>query len=69
MREPEFVPTVFTDDQIRKLVKFNGRRFFERRLHLLILILLDTGCRICCVKDDKGLYWEAGLARTENQRW
>jgi len=46
MKEPEFVPTVFTDDQIKKLVRFSGRRFFERRLHLLILILLDTGCRI-----------------------
>jgi hypothetical protein len=46
MREPEFVPTIFTDAQIKKLVRFSGRRFFERRLHLLILILLDTGCRI-----------------------
>jgi len=40
------VPSVFTDDQIKKLVRFSGRRFFERRLHLIILILLDTGCRI-----------------------
>jgi Phage integrase family len=46
MKEPEFVPSVFTDDQIKKLVRFSGRRFFERRLHLLILILLDTGCRV-----------------------
>jgi integrase len=27
-------------------VNFKARRFFERLLHLLILILLDTGCRI-----------------------
>jgi integrase/recombinase XerD len=46
IKEPEFVPSVFTDDQIKKLVRFSGRRFFERRLHLLILILLDTGCRV-----------------------
>jgi integrase/recombinase XerD len=46
MKEPEFVPPVFTDDQVKKLVNFKARRFFERRLHLLILILLDTGCRI-----------------------
>jgi integrase/recombinase XerD len=46
MKEPEFVPPVFTDDQVKKLVNFRARRFFERRLHLLILILLDTGCRI-----------------------
>lgn len=29
MKEPEFVPTVFTDDQIKKLVRFSGLRFFE----------------------------------------
>jgi integrase/recombinase XerD len=46
MKEPEFVPSVFTDDQVKKLVNFRARRFFERRLHLLILILLDTGCRV-----------------------
>jgi integrase/recombinase XerD len=46
MREPEFVPVVFTDDQVKRLVNFNGRKFFERRLHLMILILLDTGARI-----------------------
>lgn len=46
MKEPEFVPPVFTGDQVKKLVNFKARRFFERRLHLLILILLDSGCRI-----------------------
>src|ERR1035441_4609224 len=46
MREPEFVPVVFTDDQVKRLVNFSGRKFFERRLHLIILILLDTGARI-----------------------
>jgi len=46
MKEPEFVPSVFTDEQVKKLLNFRAHRFFERRLHLLILILLDTGCRI-----------------------
>ena len=46
MKEPEFVPSVFTNDQVKQLVNFRARRFFERRLHLLILVLLDTGCRI-----------------------
>ena len=46
MKEPEFVPCVLTNDQVKKLLKFRARRFFERRLQLLILILLDTGCRI-----------------------
>jgi integrase/recombinase XerD len=46
LREPEFVPVKFTDEQVRRLIVFTPRRFFERRLHLLILILLDTGARI-----------------------
>ncbi len=46
MKEPEFVPSIFTDDQIKRLVNFSGRKFFERRLHLMILILLDTGARV-----------------------
>jgi hypothetical protein len=38
MREPEFIPSVFTEDQIRRLVTFSGRKFYERRLHLMILV-------------------------------
>jgi integrase/recombinase XerD len=46
MKEPELVPSVFAHDQVKKLLNFRARKFLERRLHLLILILLDTGCRI-----------------------
>lgn len=42
MKEPELVPSVFAYDQVKKLLNFRARKFFERRLHLLILILLDT---------------------------
>lgn len=46
MREPEFVPVVFTDDQVTSLVNWRPRGFRDRRLHLLVLLLLDTGARI-----------------------
>jgi len=46
MREPEFIPPTFSEEQVRKLINWTPHRFFERRLHLLILILLDTGARI-----------------------
>lgn len=46
MKEPQFIPETFTDDQVRQLVKFRPYKFYERRLHLLVLILLDTGARI-----------------------
>lgn len=46
MKEPEFVPQLFTDDQIKKLVRWQPRGERDRRLHLLVLLLLDTGARI-----------------------
>jgi integrase len=46
MREPEFVPVVFTDDQVTHLVNWRPRGVRDRRLHLLVLLLLDTGARI-----------------------
>ena len=46
MKEPEFIPAIFTQEQIKRFIDFHARKFFERRLHLMILILLDTGARI-----------------------
>ena len=36
----------FTVPQVKLLTGWKPKGFYERRLHLLILILLDTGCRI-----------------------
>ena len=46
LKEPEYIPQTFTDEQVKRLVNFSPKKFFERRLHLMILILLDTGARI-----------------------
>lgn len=46
LREPKNVMPVFTEQQIAALVKWKPRRKYERRLHLLMLFMLDTGCRI-----------------------
>ena len=46
MKEPEFVPVLFSDDQIQRLVRWKPRGERDRRLHLLVLLLLDTGARI-----------------------
>jgi integrase/recombinase XerD len=37
---------MFSGEQVRLLLGFKPKTDFEKRLHLLILILLDTGCRI-----------------------
>ena len=46
LKEPSTVPATFTDAQVRLLVTYRPITGYERRLHLLVLFLLDTGCRI-----------------------
>jgi integrase/recombinase XerD len=46
LKEPRLILPTFTDAQIKRLVTWKARGKFARRLHLLTLFLLDTGCRI-----------------------
>jgi integrase/recombinase XerD len=48
LKEPENVLPTFTTAQIKQLVNWKPKtkHFHQRRLHLLTLLLLDTGCRI-----------------------
>ncbi len=46
LREPSTVPATFTEAQVRLLVTYRPTTVYERRLHLLVLFLLDTGARI-----------------------
>lgn len=48
LKEPQNVLPTFTESQVNLLVSWKpkAKKFYERRLHLLTLILLDTGCRI-----------------------
>jgi len=39
------LPT-FTPKQVRLLVTWKAKGRYDRRLHQLVLFLLDTGCRI-----------------------
>jgi integrase/recombinase XerD len=43
LKEPEQIMQTFSAEQVKALVSFKPTTDFERRLHLLILILLDTG--------------------------
>ena len=44
--DPSIVLPTFSAAQVKLLVTWKPKGFYERRLHLLVLILLDTGCRI-----------------------
>lgn len=46
LQEPQFILPTFTAPQIKLLVGWKAKGFYERRLHLLVLVLLDTGWRI-----------------------
>lgn len=46
MKEPHLVLPTFTTGQVARLVSWKAKGFWQRRLHLLMLFLLDTGCRI-----------------------
>jgi integrase/recombinase XerD len=46
MREPQLVLPTFSSSQVKLLVNWKSRNFYQRRLHLIVLMLLDSGCRI-----------------------
>jgi integrase/recombinase XerD len=46
LKEAQTVMPTFTQGQIDKLIRYKPRTPFDCRLHLLTLLLLDTGCRI-----------------------
>ena len=48
LKEPQNILPTLTEGQVKLIVGWKPRpkNFYERRLHLLTLLLLDTGCRI-----------------------
>jgi integrase/recombinase XerD len=46
LKEPQLILPTFTITQVSRLVAWKPKTFYQKRLYLLILILLDTGCRI-----------------------
>ncbi len=46
LKEPQNVLPTLTEAQIKLIVGWKPKSFYQRRLHLLTLLLLDTGCRI-----------------------
>ncbi|MGA3373989.1 MAG: site-specific integrase [Terracidiphilus sp.] len=46
LKEPRLVLPTFTEQQVDRLISWKPTGKYQRRLHVLILFLLDTGCRI-----------------------
>jgi integrase/recombinase XerD len=46
LKEPQFIIPTFTLPQATRITNHKPKGFYPRRLHLIALMLLDTGCRI-----------------------
>lgn len=46
LKEPQLILPTLTVQQVALLIHWRPKNFYQRRLHLLMLLLLDTGCRI-----------------------
>jgi len=46
LKEPQLILPTFKAAEVALLVKWRPKTFCQRRLHLLVLLLLDTGARI-----------------------
>jgi integrase/recombinase XerD len=46
LREPQMVFPTFTTEQVKLLLNYRPKTAFQRRLHLLVMVLFDTGARI-----------------------
>lgn len=46
LKEPQNVLPVFSETQVKQLIVWKPQKKYERRLHALILFLMDSGCRI-----------------------
>jgi integrase/recombinase XerD len=54
LKEPEFIPPVFTEAQAQKIICMKPGNFCQQRMHVLALLLFDTGARI---SEALGLRW------------
>ena len=46
LKEPQLILPTFTADHIKRFLGHKPKGYYQRSLHLLVLMLLDTGCRI-----------------------
>lgn len=53
IKTPEKAPTLLTNQQVSALIRYTPRNRIERRVHMMMLVVLDTGLRadeVCHIK-------------------
>ena len=68
LKEPQFILPTFTLPQVSLLTGSKPKRFYGRRMHLLTLILLDTGCRISEALGIRGRGLRSGQSTRDPER-
>jgi site-specific recombinase XerD len=46
LKEEKRILPRFTDEEIKKIIKYRPKDFLNKRLRVMVLTLIDTGCRI-----------------------
>ena len=46
LREPKNILPTFSESQVKLLLRWKPKTAHDKKLHLLVLFLLDTGCRV-----------------------
>jgi len=46
LKEPKIIPAVYQPEHIGRFLAYKPQTAAQKRLHLLVLFMLDTGCRI-----------------------
>jgi integrase/recombinase XerD len=54
LKEPQLILPTFSASDIKKLLAWRPKGFYETRLHVFVLLLMDTGCRNA---EATGLKW------------
>jgi len=46
LKVPEKVPELLSDKQVAGIIQFRAKKKIERRIHMMLLMILDTGMRV-----------------------
>ena len=57
LKEPQLILPTFTASDIKKIVDWKPKGFYETRLHVFVLTLMDIGCRNAEATGCYGLRW------------
>jgi site-specific recombinase XerD len=71
IKTPEKVPPLLSDQQVSALIRYKPRNRIERRVHMMALVILDTGMRVdevCHIRKQRRGHEELSVDGAEGER-